>query len=866
MAPEITLVARLAASATDSRRGVVRLHPEVIDALGLRSWDAVALTGSRVTTALVAPAAGPAGQATLDDVTLSNAGLTDGATVVVAPGGVQPARVVRLTGSALARAALTPETVRVALLGKIVTRGDAVSLLPRDVEPVPGADPIAVRRRVSDALGASWTSELLTVAAVEPAGAVAVRPSTVVGWEGGATTGDVPSTDGRWTDLGTSGSTGTPRIGRAGGGRIGGPGGVAGGGQADEGEAGRVSGRPGGQTGVGRAGAEQVGGPGDQAGSGQAGAGGAGGHTGSEPAGGPGDQAGAGRAGGPGGVAGAGQGGRPGGQTGAGQVGGPGGQEGTGRATETGPPVVAIEDLVGNTAAAHRLVEWLGLTFERPELLERLGGSARLGVLVVGPEGVGKLTLARSAAAATHAVCVELAAPGAAALEPGAASQRVHDAIMSARAQAGSGVRTVLVVTDVEALLPSASPPPLATLVLDALRDAVAIPGLALVATTATPESVDPRLRVPELVDRELRLALPDLRTRVELLRRLLTGVPLADDVDLRAVAERAPGFVAADLVAVRREAAVSAALRRDGDSRLTQQDLLDAVGSVRPISMSSSETLQTGGITLDQVGDMTEVKQSLTEAVLWPLQYPDSFARLGVAAPRGVLVYGPPGCGKTFLLRALAGTGQLNVLAVKGAELLDKYVGESERAVRELFRRASDAAPALVFLDEIDALAPRRGQSSDSGVADRVVAALLTELDGAQPLRDVIVVGATNRPELIDPALLRPGRLERLVYVPPPDAAARTDILRAASRNTPLAADVDLEALGAELDGYSAADCAAVLREAALTAMRESLAATQVTAAHLAVARAPSPVAGPRAARHARGVREGAGYFPRFW
>ena len=209
---------------------------------------------------------------------------------------------------------------------------------------------------------------------------------------------------------------------------------------------------------------------------------------------------------------------------------------------------------------------------------------------------------------------------------------------------------------------------------------------------------------------------------------------------------------------------------------------------------------------------------------------------------PRGVLVYGPPGCGKTFLLRALAGTGQLNVLAVKGAELLDKYVGESERAVRELFRRAADAAPALVFLDEVDALAPRRGQSSDSGVADRVVAALLTELDGAQPLRDVVVVGATNRPELIDPALLRPGRLERLIYVPPPDAAARADILRAAAAHTPLAPDVDLDALGAELEGYSAADCTAVLREAALTAMRESLEATEVTAAHLAAARAAVP------------------------
>ncbi|MFC4081470.1 AAA family ATPase [Amycolatopsis samaneae] len=731
--PQITLTVRHTPSALDSRRGVVRLHPEVLDALGLRAWDAVHLTGARVSAALAAPAddGGLPGVVLVDDVTMSNLGVSEGAEIVVAPAEVSAAKTVTVAGSRLASASVPPHTLRLALIGKVLTVGDAVSLLPQDLAPAAGSDVSAVRGQLSRAIGGTWTNELLTVTATDPAGPVAVGPSTVVSWRDGARTGEPTGAAPARSATALVRSTAVTAV-------------------EEYIEAEIVE------------------------------------------------------------------------------------DEVLPEVVETVPPVA---DLMGVESSARRLAEWFDLAFHRPELLAKLGTTAHLGVLLSGPEGVGKATLVRSVARAENVEVVSLAAPNIAVLEPNVAAARLREAIGAAAATAGP---SVLLITDVDALLPASQPPPVATVVLEELRGALRHEGLAVVATTARAESADPRLRAADLLDRELSLPLPDARTRKELLLVLLRDVPLEPGVELGTIAERTPGFVAADLLALRRDAALRAALRQreESEPRISQQDLLDALSTVRPISMSTSDNLATGGLTLDDVGDMTEVKQSLTEAVLWPLRYPDSFARLGVEPPRGVLLYGPPGGGKTFLVRALAGTGALNVFAVKGAELMDKWVGESERAVRELFRRAAEAAPALIFLDEIDALAPRRGQSSDSGVSDRVVAALLTELDGVEPMREVVVLGATNRPELVDPALLRPGRLERRVYVPPPDAEARAAILAAGARNTPLASDVDLAELASTLDGYSAADCAALIREAALTAMRESLEAAEVTATHLDTAR----------------------------
>ncbi|BFU42038.1 AAA family ATPase [Krasilnikovia sp. MM14-A1004] len=712
MPDDLTLTVTLRPAALDARRGIVRLHPEVMAALAVRPGDPLQLTGTRTTAGIAARAEPTASRALLyaDDLTLGNLGMRDGGQVTVSPVAVAEARRVTLLGPPEIVAVVSPEMLRLALLGKVVTAGDDVSLLPQDVLPAAAHRSLveAARRSLANRVGYAWTSTLLTVVAVEGTDAALVTMDTVVGWEGG-----------HFSEVrGTASTPASPAHAPA--------------------------------------------------------------------------------------------------------------------STDPEVPPPSIDDLPGLTAQAKELTELLDLGFHHREVLGRLGTTVSLGVLVSGPAGSGKSALVRAVAAGVGARVLPVWAPELAALTNDGAATRLRGLARDARA----GAVSVLLISDVEALAPRDQPGPLATVFRQVLAELLKA-GVAVVCTTSRPESLDPSLRDPDLLAVQLAVPLPDTAMRREQLGVLTRGMPLAEDVRLDDVAGRTPGFVAADLGALAREAGVRAALRQKESMAptVTMADFEAALDVVRPTSMAES-TLEVAAVTLDDVGDMAETKQVLTESVLWPLTYPDTFARLGVQPPRGVLLYGPPGCGKTYLVKAIAGTGKANVLSVKGAELLSKWVGESERAVRELFRRAREAAPTLVFLDEVDALAPVRGQATDGGTTDRVVAALLTELDGVEALRNVVVIGATNRPDLVDPALLRPGRLERLVYVPPPDADARTAILRAAARSVPLDPSVDLAALGADLDGFSAADCSALIRESALAAMRESLEATTVTGAHVATAR----------------------------
>jgi len=726
------------AASLDARRGVVRVTAATMAAMGLRPWDPLRLAGARVTGALAALAPPDTADGVLlcDQLTLRNLQVPSGTVIDVRRAVEQPAARLVVTGPAEVVGRFSPDVLRLAMLGKVVVRGDQVSLLSQDFSLPAGTDPMLMAgARAAIAVGVdAWQRVDLLVLDSTPDEPSIITMGTIVGWAGGAMTDGTATALGRGVP-GPAGARGFP--------------------------------------------------------------------AGSDPAPAP-------------------------------------------PPDSNPPPTLSAAAPTPGTGAllpglegpAAALREQLDLGFHHGDLMARLGSAAQTGILLAGPAGSGKSTLVDAAAAAVGAAVVRVRGQRLAGDDTAAAIAELTTAAQQVTAKAPS----VLVVEDVDAVAPadSTQPAPLLATLVDTIADLVAHPLVAVVATTSGSDAVSARLRGHGLLEREIAVGLPDRAQRRSMLAFLTRGMPLAAEVALDDVAARTPGFVVADLNSLVHEAAVQAAHRQRDQTvaapTVGAADFTAALAVTRPTSMDG-QGLATPDLTLDDVGDMEAVKQVLVETVVWPLTYPDTFDRLGITPPHGVLLYGPPGVGKTFLVRAIAGTGQVNVLSVKGAELMSKWVGESERGVRELFRRARTAAPVLIFLDEVDALAPARGQSSDSGVGDRVVAALLTELDGIEALRNVVVVAATNRPDLVDPALLRPGRLDRAVYVPLPDAAARTQILKVATRRTPLDPAVDLQELGTRCEGFSAADCAALVRSAALTAMRESMAAPAVTAAHVAAA-----------------------------
>lgn len=497
---------------------------------------------------------------------------------------------------------------------------------------------------------------------------------------------------------------------------------------------------------------------------------------------------------------------------------------------------LSLEDMPALASQAHSLEELLELGLRSPEVLRSLGGSVNLGVILSGPRGSGKRSLARAVSSKLKLPLTELSGARLSALEPSVALNEMLGAFQA------SGSRVVL-LSDAEKIFTSQSTP-MSTVLVEKLPSILKAGDVALIVTTDKLGELDPLVKNGDSLSHSLVFPAPTSAQRLAMLNIMTRSVPL-DGVSLDDVAERTPGFVAADLkslcaaaaysavVRVRHEEGAAEALEQNAEisARVTAQDFTIALTRVKASALNGT-SVEVAKVSLDEVRGIDSVKQTLTEAVLWPLSYPEAFARLGVPAPRGVLLYGPPGCGKTFVVKALAGSGKANIFSVKGSELLSKWVGDSELAVRDLFARARAASPSIIFLDEVDALAPARGDGTNA-VSDRVVAALLTELDGVTELKNVVVVAATNRPELVDAALLRPGRIGRMVFVPPPDAKGRELILSGAAEKMPFDA-VDWEAVAAGTENFSAADCSALIQEAGLTAMRESLEAVSITSAHL--------------------------------
>ena len=504
-------------------------------------------------------------------------------------------------------------------------------------------------------------------------------------------------------------------------------------------------------------------------------------------------------------------------------------------------PRITYEDIGGLRDEIQKVREMIELPLRHPELFERLGVEAPKGVLLYGPPGTGKTLLAKAVASETNANFIHIGGPEIMSKYYGESEQRLREIFKEAEENAPS----IIFIDEIDSIAPkreeiTGEVEKRVVSQLLALMDGLKSRGkVVVIGATNRPNALDPALRRPGRFDREVEIGIPDRQGRLEILQIHTRGMPLAEDVDLSRIADVTHGFVGADLEALCKEAAMRA-LRRmlpnidlEAESipaeilnkiTVTSKDFHEALKDVEPSAMREV-LVEIPLVRWSDVGGLKEVKEELREAVEWPLKYPELFEHTDARPPKGILLYGPPGTGKTLLAKAVANESEANFISIKGPELLSKWVGESEKAVREVFRKAKQAAPCIIFMDEIDSIAPARGGGfGDSHVTERVISQILTELDGLEELRDVVVIAATNRPDIIDPALLRPGRFDKLLYVPLPDLEARKEIFKIHTERKPLTADVEITKLAEATEGYTGADIAAICNTAVMLAIREHM------------------------------------------
>ncbi|WP_241881508.1 AAA family ATPase [Halorubrum sp. Ib24] len=492
-------------------------------------------------------------------------------------------------------------------------------------------------------------------------------------------------------------------------------------------------------------------------------------------------------------------------------------ETGEGTAAVVSEPSVSATDSVVPAETFRELREAAATRLDGRESFAAAGRPTTLGLLLRGPRGAGKTTLVEAVAAAVDATLVRASAARLRGEGAGDRERRL-DRVVEAASDAD---RAVVLLDDLEVLGDDGAAATLGDRLRETLDELRAADGTVAIGVTTDAERVPEALRRGGRFDREVDLAPLSVADRREALESVARDVPLAMDVDFAETATRINGFVLAD-VTVLVDVALERAIRRDGRTAVRQSDVDHAMDVVEPSGLRDV-AVEFPSVAWDDVGGLEAAKREIVRAVYWPLEYADRFERAGIEPPSGVLLYGPPGTGKTLLARAAASLSDANFISVNGPELLDRYVGASEQAVRDLFATARENAPAVVFFDEVDAISPKR-RSDDTGAGERVVSQLLTELDGLEPLTDVVFVAATNRPDMIDEALLRPGRIEKTVETPLPDEPARREILRIHARDTPTAEMVDFDALAERTAGYSGGDLAALVREAAMLAIEDTI------------------------------------------